>query len=373
MNDVLARVKKAHWDRIVVLDPTDDTPVGLNALAGTDSPESRAEALLSVFRSLYGDGLGPRTQDILHSALLTLARRGDASLAMVPLLLTNTGFRRSIVRRIAAADPVALGPFWAWYEALSDDSRATVISPLQNKLRPLLLNPGLRAVIGQRQPRITIDQILAEGKVLLVPLRKQVIGAESSRLLGSLVVAETWNAIQRRTALSPANRPPILIAIDEVQDYLTLPTDLADALAQARGLGAGFVLAHQYAAQLTPVLRAGFLGNIRSRVMFQLAHDDATLLAKGHPELTANDFTALPAFNVYASLATKDGQVTPYASGRTLSLSPPISDPDAIRRLSRDRYGRPLDEIEQDLAEIAQTATEANTTTGQTGRKRRTS
>lgn len=371
VTDILARIERKDWDKVVVLDPTDDAVVGLNPLSGTDSPEARAEALLGVFRSLYHDGLGPRSQDILHSALLTLARRGDGSLAMVPLLLTNTGFRRSVVRRVAAADPVALGPFWSWYEALSDESRATVVSPLQNKLRPLLLNPGLRAVIGQRQPRITVDQILAEGKVLLVPLRKQVIGAEASRLLGSLVVAQVWAAVQRRAALPAADRPPVLITIDEVQDYLTLPTDLADALAQARGLGAGFVLAHQYAAQLTPALRAGFLGNIRSRVMFQLAHDDATLLAKGHPELTANDLTALPAYNVYAGLATKDGQVTSYASGRTSPLSPPISNPDAIRRLSRERHGRALDEIEQDLADLAQTVTESSDTAGQSGRKRR--
>nr|WP_245548969.1 hypothetical protein [Nocardia exalbida] len=37
-----------------------------------------------------------------------------------------------------------------------------------------------------------------------------------------------------------------MVYIDEVQDYLRLPTDLGDALATARSLRAGFHMAHQY-------------------------------------------------------------------------------------------------------------------------------
>ncbi len=308
----------------------------------------------------------------MHSSLLTLARRGDASIAMVPLLLTNTGFRRSVVRRVVAADPVALGPFWAWYDALSDGERATVIAPIMNKLRPFLLNPGLRAMVGQRQPRITMTQILREGKILLIPLRKQIIGAQASQTIGSLAVAELWQAIQGRLALPADKRTPVMVYIDEVQDYLHLPTDLADALAQARGLGVGFTVAHQYASQLSNAMRAGFVGNIRSRVAFQLAHDDATLLAKGHPELTADDFTALPAFHIYASLATTNGQVTPYASGRTSALLPASSDPGALRRLSQTKYGQALDQVERELAELIEVDAASTDTTGGSGRKRRT-
>jgi hypothetical protein len=226
-------------------------------------------------------------------------------------------------------------------------------------------------MVGQRRPRITMSQILAEGKVLLVPLRKQVIGAEAARLTGSLAVAELWQAIQGRAALPASARRPVMVYIDEVQDYLRLPTDMADALAQARGLGAGFTLAHQYASQLPTTMRAGFMGNIRSRVAFQLAHDDATLLAKRHPEVTADDFTALPAFNVYASLATINGQTTPYASGRTAPLPAPTSAPDALRRGSQQRYGQQLDEVERDLAALIEPSADSTEKQGGSGRKKR--
>ena len=56
----------------------------------------------------------------------------------------------------------------------------------------------------------------------------------------------------------------MFVFIDEFQDYLHLPTDLADALAEARGLGVGLTLAHQHLAQLRPQMRSAVLANARS-------------------------------------------------------------------------------------------------------------
>jgi len=285
----------------------------------------------------------------LHACLLTLARRRDASLVMLPLLLTQPGFRRSLTTGLH--DPIALEPFWAWYEGLSDGERAQAIAPVMNKLRQWLLRPSLRAVLGQREPKFSIRQVFTERKVLLVPLRKGIIGPEAASLLGSLVVAELWQATLERAAIAPERRHPVMVFIDEVQDYLHLPTDLGDALAQARGLGVGFSLAHQFLAQLPNEMRAGMLANARSRVCFQLSHDDAVAMAKGHPELSPDDFTALGQYEVYASLFAR-GRVTPYALGRTLAPSAPTSDSAALRRSSRERYGRPLDEVEVGFADL---------------------
>src|SRR6185312_8248805 len=110
---------------------------------------------------------------------------------------------------------------------------------------------------------------------------------------GSLVVAQLWQAIQARAAVPVSKRQPVLVYIDEVQDYLHLPTDLGDALAQARGFGVGFTLAHQFLGQLPLPMRAAMLSNTRSKVCFQLAQEDAVQMAKGHPELGPEDFTSL--------------------------------------------------------------------------------
>lgn len=365
VDSVLAQVPPERRGDVVVLDPSDSAPVGLNPLAGAGQrPELLADAVLAVFKQLYGAAVGPRSQDILYAGLLTLAKRGDASLVMLPLLLTNAGFRRSLTAGLD--DPLTLEPFWAAYETWSDSERATAIAPVMNKLRPLL-RPGLRGVLGQRQPRFSITQVLRERKVLLVPLQRGVIGPEAASLLGSFVVAGLWQAIQARAGQPAGERHPVMVYVDEVQDYLHLPTDLAEALAQARGFGVGFTLAHQFLGQLPKPMRLAVLANARSRICFQLSPEDAAVFAKGHSELSAEDFTALGRYEVYASLFA-GGRATPYASVRTLPPGPQQSEPKLLRQASRTAWGQPLGSIEAGFAELLQ-ATDTNL--GATGRRRR--
>ena len=125
---------------------------------------------------------------------------------MLPLLLTNAGFRRSLTSGLR--DPLALEPFWAWYDNLTDGERAQAIAPLMNKLRQWLLRPSLRAVLGQREPRFQLRQVFTERKILLVPLRKAILGPEAAGLLGSLVVAQLWQAIQARAAIPAEQAAP---------------------------------------------------------------------------------------------------------------------------------------------------------------------
>ncbi len=67
--------------------------------------------------------------------------------------------------------------------------------------------------------------------------------------------------------------------------------------------------------------------------------------------IAPEDFGALPAHHIYASLM-RDNSVQPWASGTTLPPPPVTSDPNEIRRLSRERYGQPLEEIERGFAEL---------------------
>jgi hypothetical protein len=368
VRDVLARVPTERTDDVVVLDATDDTPIGLNPLTSYGrKPELVADGLLSIFKQLYGglEGLGPRSSDILYAGLLTLARRGDASLVMLPLLLTNPSFRRSLTGGLR--DPFVLEPFWATLEAWSDAERAAAVAPLMNKLRPLL-RPGLRAVLGQRSSRFDLRAALSEGKVLLVPLQRGVLGPDAASLLGSLVLSELWGALQGRSRLLAERRRPVMVYVDEVQDYLHLPTDLGEALAQARGYGVGFTLAHQFLAQLPPGMRSAVLANARSRVCFQLAPDDAAVIARGRAELAPEDLTALGPYEVYLSLVAA-GQVTPYASGRTRPPVAASSDERVLRERSRERFGRPLDEVEASFAALADEQAPADVG----GRRRRAS
>jgi hypothetical protein len=351
VEEVLRRVPERRQDDFVVLDPADEQrPVGLNVLRGGNRPaELIADQVLAVFHDLYRENWGPRTQDILHAALLTLADKPGMTLCALPVLLSNARFRREAVA--ALTDEVALKPFWAWFENLSEGERQQAIAPVMNKLRAFVLRPRMRAVIGQADPAFDIHSVFSERKVVLMSLAKGLLGPEAAALLGSLAVSQLWQAALGRVRVPANKRTPVMVYIDEFQDYLHLPTDLADVLAQARGLGMGLTLAHQHLAQLPAGLRSAVLANARSRVCFQLGNEDARLIAATSTEVEAQDLQSLGRYEVYASLVS-GSNVTPLASGRTLEPSPPTSDAAAIRAHSRNGYGRDLHSVEAELAAL---------------------
>jgi len=364
--DVLDRIPKHRVDDVVVLDPTDESrPVGLNPLARTADAELVADQIVGTFHRLYAAYWGPRTQDILHASLLTLGTRPGMTLCELPVLLTNAGFRRELVGRLD--DDVALGPFWAWYEDLSDGERAQALGPVMNKLRAFLLRRRIRNVIGQAEPRFQIRDVLDDRKVLLVSLAKGLLGSEAASLLGSLVVGQVWEATQARAALAASTRTPVFVYLDEFQDYLALPLDLGDVLAQARGFGVGLVLAHQHLGQLGTSIRQAALNNARSRVVFATSAEDAGPLSKSlGPLVTADDLQGLPAFEVYASLCA-NAHVTEPCSLRTLPLPGANGTAAAVREHSRIQYGLDRTTIEAALRDRREAVTP-----GAVGRRRRT-
>jgi hypothetical protein len=350
INEVLEHIPPERVDDVVLLDPTDSgRPVGMNPLARAGrSPELVADQLLGLFHSLYAANWGPRTSDILGSALLSLARIPGMTLVALPLLLTDANFRRRVLPSIV--DPIALEPFWAAFESWSEAERATAIAPSMNKLRPFLLRPELRAIIGQAQPRFDVQEVFTKRKIFLVNLAKGRLGPETSALLGSLVIAQLWQAALGRSAIEPKRRHSVFVYVDEFQDYLKLPVDFADALSQARGLGVGFALGHQYLHQLDPAMRSAVLTNAQSRVAFRLPNEDAKLVATGS-KLEPDDFQSLGAFQCYAQLVA-GGSVQPWCSARTVLPGPPTSDPAAVRDHSQQNYGFNREEVEAAIRDL---------------------
>jgi hypothetical protein len=347
--DILARVPEARRRDVVVIDPADKCPVGLNPLVSKrQNPALVADGILAVFKELYADSWGPRTQDILTGALMTLAQTPNSTLVWLPSLLTDARFRQKLTKNLC--DPVGLEPFWNAFEAMSPGQRDQAIAPVLNKLRQFLLRPALRAILGQTEPKFDMSDLFSKRKIVLVSLNKGLIGSEGARLLGSLVVAQLWPLILSRASLPPERRHIVSVFIDEVQDYLTLPTDLADALSQARGLGVGFTLAHQYRNQLPASLRAGVDANARNKIVFGLNAGDAHDMAAMAPELEPTDFMLLPRFGVYAHIL-HGGHSTGWISGKTTAASRPIANADHLRAASAEAYGMPATKVEAAVIE----------------------
>jgi hypothetical protein len=372
---ILDRVPEHRRHDVIVMDASDlSAPVGLNPLAAARGGrrELVVDQMLSTLHGLWADSWGPRTHDILHVGLLTLAGQPGASLAALPQLFTDDTFRRRMVAEALRRDPWALTSFWAWFDQLSAESRAQVLAPVMNKLRTFLLRPTLRAILGQAEPRFELRDVFTERRVLLVNLAKGSIGPEASSLLGSTLVAQLWQITLERARLDPERRHPVMVSIDEFQDYLHLPTDVADVLAQARGLGVGLTLAHQHLGQLTTDVREAVLANARSRVVFRLPFRDARVIAEGHPELTPDDVASLDRYEVYAALMG-NGTLHSFASGRTRDLPPSLGSSGSIRLASRRRWAVPAAETDERLRSMFGSATSGPFDDDEFGTRRRAS
>ncbi|RAX23602.1 MULTISPECIES: type IV secretory system conjugative DNA transfer family protein [unclassified Actinomyces] len=351
VNDLLARIPRQRHGDVVVIDPTSPTPVGVNPLAATGKrrePSLVADTVLATFKTLFADAWGVRTEEILTAGLLTLARTPDSTLVDLPLLLTNPGFRRRVVA--GAPDPLGTGQFWEKYDSLSDAQRMQWIAPVLNKLQPFLIRPHLRATLGQTAPAFDLADLLTKRRIVLVSLNKGILGAESARLLGSLIIGQVWPLILARAALPVGRRHIVSVFIDEVQDYLALPGDLADALSQARSLGVAFHLAHQYRAQLPPNLRSAVDTNARNKIIFGLSAADASEIARQTVELEPADFQLLPRFGAYVR-AIHHGHPNPWCLAHTLPLPPPDGDPVTLVAASAARYGQDAHVVEEQLLE----------------------
>lgn len=348
VTDILCRIPDHRKQDIVVLDPSDMMyPVGLNPLENTHKDAALiADNILAIFRKLYGSYFGPRTQDILHAGILTLLRNFEPNLCALPLLYTNADFRSNLIRNLH--DPLGLGSFWQWYETLSASERNAAIAPVMNKLRQFFLRPNMRYVLGQSSPKFSLGDVFTKNKVLLVSLGKGSMGSEASQLFGSLVVSKIWQEAQRRVKVPTEKRSPVFLYIDEVQDYLHLPMDINDVLTQARSYGLGMILAHQHLGQLPKDLKTGVLSNARSKICFQLTHEDAGVMSETSSILTPEDFENLPKHHIYAKLV-KNGHVANWVSGVTLPPNEATSNPEDIRKLSREQYGRLASEVDAAL------------------------
>ncbi|MCX4742794.1 type IV secretory system conjugative DNA transfer family protein [Streptomyces antibioticus] len=340
VDGVLAGVPAERRKDVVVIEPgQSDEVIGFNPLAGSrEDAERQADHLLHLFHELYGTSIGPRSSDVLLHALVALARADQGTLADLPVLLTNAAFRRQVLAKVN--DPLVLAPFFGWFDSLSEAERQQVISPVLNKTRAFLSRTAIRRLLGQAAPRFSLDDLFQRPRIVLINLNTGIVGSETAQLLGTLLVMQLWQAMQRRALLPATHRHPVMVVIDEVQNYLRLPVDLGDMFAQARGLRVGLTVAHQHLAQLPPKMKAGLLANARSRVVFRPSPEDGAPLAQAlGGGLVAQDLALLQAHEAYAEVLTGGVPSRPFLVRTLPPRAQAFSDPADLRRESAARFG----------------------------------
>jgi hypothetical protein len=328
--DILDRIPASVADRVVLFDPDQPNPPTINPLEG-DDPDLIVDNLVSIFGTIFAKAWGPRMDDVMRVACLTLLRHANVTLQHIPPLLNSAQFRSAMT--VGLDDPAGLSGFWQWYDELNPGLRSQVIGPVLARLRAFLLRDFVKRTM--RYPRSSFDMSrILDGGVLLVRIPKGTLGEDTSKLLGSLVLARVWQAATARAAIPPEKRRDATVVIDEAQNFLTLATGLDTMLAEARKYRLSLVLSHQDLAQFPRDLLAATSANARNKLYFSCAPEDARVLARHTlPELDEHDLTHLDAYTAAARLVV-DSRQTPAFTMKTRPPRPVVGEATAIRQIA---------------------------------------
>jgi len=338
VTDVLARLPASAASRLVLIDPAEgDALPAFNVLDPAGRPaELIVDQLVGTFAKLYAAYWGPRTDDILRAACLTALRRPGATLTDIPVLLADRRARAPLTA--ALTDPAGLGGFWSWYDALSDTAAAHVVGPALNKLRTVLTRPLAADLLGSSASTFSMGDIL-DGGILLARLPKGLLGEDTTRLVGTLLLSGLWQAVTARAGQPEDRRLDAAVYVDECHNFLHLPGALDDILAEARGYRLSLTLAHQHLGQLPRELADGLHANARNKIVFTVSPDDARALARHlGPRLTEADLRHLDRYQAAVRLVVS-GRDT---SGFTVATrpAPPPTGADPALRAAAAAHGR---------------------------------
>ncbi|MGC4750454.1 helicase HerA domain-containing protein [Micromonospora sp. DT201] len=326
--DLIDRIPTSHANRLTIIDPNQPAGTTLNPLQGDDH-DLVVDNIVSIFGRIFAKHWGPRIDDTLRVACLTLLRKANATLTLIPPLLNDKKFRHAFTRDLD--DPEGLRGYWEWFESTPPPLRAQVIGPVLSRLRAFLLRDFVRRTLGAPQSSFDMRRVL-DGGILLARLPKGQIGEETARLMGSFVLASAWQSATGRARLPEADRRDSFAYIDEAHNFLNLPGSVGDMLAEARGYHFGLVLAHQNLSQMPRDTQLAISANARNKVFFSCAPEDAHQLARHTmPELDEHDVSHLDAYRAACRLVVNSRETAAF----TLRTNPPrplIGESTAVRQ-----------------------------------------
>ena len=196
-------------------------------------------------------------------------------------------------------------------------------------------------------------------KIVLMNLSKGTIGELNAYLLGMVMVGKILIAAMGRVDMPEEERKDFYLYIDEFHNFTT--NSIVSILSEARKYRLNLTIAHQFLKQLDEKIRDAVFGNVGSMASFRVGPEDAEVVAKQYePVFNSYDLMNMDNFNAYLKIII-NGQVTLPFSVKTLPLDP--GNPamaSAVREASRQTYGRPRAEVEQEI--LARIQSEAQNT-----------
>lgn len=337
---ILDFIPKRRANDVVYLEPFDTQRVfSLNVLEVKNKQHKDlvASGIVSIFYKIYGDSWGPRLEYILRNVIFTLLDVPGTTLPDVLRVLADANYRKNVVEQLT--DPV-IRDFWEKeFARMPDSLKAEAISPIQNKVGQFVSSKMVRNIIGNPKSTIDLEQIMNEGKILILNLSQGKLGEDNAALLGAMIITQIQLAAMNRSFMKEEDRKDFFLYVDEFQNFAT--TSFIKILSEARKYRLCLTLANQYIGQLEEEMQNGIFGNVGTLISFVLGGLDSELMSKEFAELyMPNDLVSLGKYEIVLKVSI-DGMTSAPFPAKTLPLpSLKNENKETIVRLSKEKYGR---------------------------------
>ncbi len=364
IDDLLEKIPEHRMDDVILFDAADtDYPIGLNILEAHSEEEKHMiiNAFIGLLYKLYDPQhqgiMGPQLERAIRNVMLTAMSDPESTLVDVVRILIDDDYARSYLPKIK--DPL-VRRYWTDEQAKTTANRkGEMMGYFVSKFDRFVTDRTMRLMLGQPSSALNFHKIMAEKKILLVDLSKGKIGEENSNFIGLLLVPRILQAAMARASiLGREEFPDFYLYVDEFQNFAT--DDFATILSEARKYKLNLIVAHQFVSQLDEKIKNAVFGNVGTMAIFRIGPDDAPMLEKQfEPTFTQSDLTNLPIGNFYTRLLVKGHPTVPFSmrvDWESVNIANAKKSPEraqAIRDMSRKRYGTPAQEVESFIAKRA--------------------
>ena len=351
VDEILEIIPEHRKDDVIIFDPSDlDFPASFNPLEQVSEELKMRVTIgfIEIFKKLFGSNWSPRLEHVLRYTTLALLDTPGTTVLSILKMLSDKNYRQMIVRNI---NDNVVKNFWVnefagWSEKFDNEA----ITPLLNKVGQFVATNMIRNIVGQPINKFDFRDFMDNKKIVLMKISKGILGEENASLLGAIAVTKIYQAAMSRADIPERDRVDFYFYVDEFHNFATDTFD--EILSEARKYRLNLTIANQFLGQLTPLIRKTVFGNVGSFVSFRVGGDDAGVVAaEFNPRFSERDIINL-GVREFCMKMSIDGEIKEAFSGRTLDMVPPAENfREECIKLSRERYARPLSEVQEILSQ----------------------
>lgn len=351
--EILASVPPERSQDVVYFDPGYTArPMGLNMLEyDKNYPEQKTfivNELLGIFNKLFDmkTSGGPGFESFFRNATLLVMEHPESGNTILEIarIFSDKDFRDYKLSK--CKNPLII-QFWQNAEKMTGEQGLQNWTQYVNsKFDIFMTNDIMRPIIAQEKSAFNVRQIMDEKKIFLVNLSKGRLGDINANLIGLILVGKFLQAALSRVDTN--DRPDFYLYIDEFQN-ITTPS-ISAILSEARKYRLSLNIAHQYISQLPEDIKGAVFGNVGSMAFFRVGPDDARYLqSQMAPTFTESDLIKIENYHAYLRMLVRGEPKKPFD---IVTLPPEHGDRsriDALKELSYLTYGRPREEVENEI------------------------